>query len=1035
MEGKGGRRVAALARPWDAIRRGILSESFAWACQNALGLIFAVLFSLVDRMTFTLACICAALYGASSQVLSLDRTIGGRLFAGTIFVGTVLSGGIVGFAVVSLSWLARGDGVKGVLEFLPSELEQVPDRVTLGEFKVAESYLQQYLLAPAGELISLVDTFLKSPIGRRIEEALPVPLPSPTQVIDDVQTLIEGFEEQVPPVDTAYWVLLIILYFVLSFPFAFSRGMVKSYMGLVLAIATLFFSSQVVFGSLMPIFGQRLFWTQVTGGYCKVALINVGAMMIAGMIIFVRSAHDSVRQGLGSVMISCGKNLTEMASSAYVHVVGKDGDSDVKTLNDNPYMDEVIRMAQPKNRVKKGSVLLQVETFNVESSLVSCLFEPPLPGLVSQPGQNRFKYELVLKGLKRIISIISNLETSYADGTQESREILSHDEFATSVNMTLASVAAILQRAAVVLQDMPVFKKCHGESLSWRPEKKDFYREIEANLTQVYELIRTSSLGYPRVPENLVKGSSALLTLTSCTSLLEEVEILEQLLCDALEIPTDTDAKVTEEKIVQKKSVKDLILMDSWAPSFVMHSCLLSGLLAWALMAQGMKLTYDYSLGSLSKIPWRKKREVHFALKYWIGMTLAVMGIILIFWLGKGDDQNPVQGYGNMADFFFNWQPVYFTITAAICTQMQVESSAGKAVLRTTMTFLGGFLGYLTMLNGSLAQNPYFLTCISCLVNGACGLLSPMKELRYSLFLTAFTFNAVVICQYYGCCSLAGEAINFGGKVVSTMLGSIYAILISWCFLPYYTSEKMLELESSAMEDGVAIVKSTLHSRTSGNSGRFSDKRASRIMDTVVHKVYAPLSDVVKEYKMNTIDKKQFLLLTYTLLPTPPVVIMILESLARMSSYLHESANLMKRFFSTTIPDTDAKITKFVENIQNELDDVLDRATETSKVCSEAMLAKSPSVLKQAREDVRAKNLDLAEARVRLSNAVNDWFSKNAIDASSQNISGLMSLQLLLNAVREVQVTAYILSDVEEATDRDYQFSWLSSWFGRRPLM
>ena len=172
----------ALYKPsaWAVLwNKGIMSESFAWACQNALGLIFTVLFAFVDSMTFTLACICAALYGASSQVLSLDRSIGGRLFAGTIFVGTVLSGGVVGFTVVSLSWLARGSDVKGVLEFLPSELEKVPSRTTIGEFKVADAYLQQYLLVPVANLISLVDDFLNSTAGSRLEAALPVPLPPP----------------------------------------------------------------------------------------------------------------------------------------------------------------------------------------------------------------------------------------------------------------------------------------------------------------------------------------------------------------------------------------------------------------------------------------------------------------------------------------------------------------------------------------------------------------------------------------------------------------------------------------------------------------------------------------------------------------------------------------------------------------------------------------------------------------------------------------------------------------------------------------
>lgn len=35
----------------------------------------------------------------------------------------------------------------------------------------------------------------------------------------------------------------------------------------------------------------------------------------------------------------------------------------------------------------------------------------------------------------------------------------------------------------------------------------------------------------------------------------------------------------------------------------------------------------------------------------------------------------------------------------------------------------------------------------------------------YSLFLAVFTFNAVVLCQYIGCCDVAGDPKVFAGKV------------------------------------------------------------------------------------------------------------------------------------------------------------------------------------------------------------------------------------------------------------------------------
>lgn len=47
-----------------------------------------------------------------------------------------------------------------------------------------------------------------------------------------------------------------------------------------------------------------------------------------------------------------------------------------------------------------------------------------------------------------------------------------------------------------------------------------------------------------------------------------------------------------------------------------------------------------------------------------------------------------------------------------------------KALLRTTMIAVGGVLGYVTMLNGTLAQNAYFIFFMALLFNGFFGVFS-----------------------------------------------------------------------------------------------------------------------------------------------------------------------------------------------------------------------------------------------------------------------------------------------------------------------
>lgn len=35
---------------------------------------------------------------------------------------------------------------------------------------------------------------------------------------------------------------------------------------------------------------------------------------------------------------------------------------------------------------------------------------------------------------------------------------------------------------------------------------------------------------------------------------------------------------------------------------------------------------------------------------------------------------------------------------------------------------------------------------------------------RYSLFLFVFAYNAVILCQYYGCCDTPGDPLIYAGK-------------------------------------------------------------------------------------------------------------------------------------------------------------------------------------------------------------------------------------------------------------------------------
>jgi hypothetical protein len=60
----------------------------------------------------------------------------------------------------------------------------------------------------------------------------------------------------------------------------------------------------------------------------------------------------------------------------------------------------------------------------------------------------------------------------------------------------------------------------------------------------------------------------------------------------------------------------------------------------------------------------------------------------------------------------------------------QVEASLFRGILRSVMTVLGGVWGYLLMLDGGLANNPYWVCAWIAVGNGVGGLLAPERSLR-----------------------------------------------------------------------------------------------------------------------------------------------------------------------------------------------------------------------------------------------------------------------------------------------------------------
>lgn len=1077
------------------------SESVAWAVQNSLGVLFTLLFSVVWRMHFTLACVSSVLFQASCTVLSIDRTVGGRLFSASLFVGAMMSGGIIGGSISSLAWLARGQS-KGLALYAG---EAVRDLETVANVTLSDAIAlgivsrdNPLLLALESSVSQDVQSLESQQVGQIVGDVLKLVdsgfevqgMPISPEFLQFISSdLFATLGSAIPAIDDGFWILLIVLFAVVCVPLSIARASENFKIGLVMAITTLFCGSQVVFACLMPLTGIRLYWTQVVTGYIKVALVNGAAMVVTALFVYVRSSHDVVREQFGESLLTCGVILSRIASN--VRQID-DNESSGGKVDTYPYKDgaackslreEAIAMAQEtlpaagngRYGMKKtgkdvddaeemeGIGLPEVPTSfklrsscqTIENSLGVCLFEVPLPGVSSHVGARRGDFVKLLDGLRTLLSTVCCIETIYPTGSLELARS-GHDT--SPVQSVMAAVAAVLGEMSSVLSKMPVFGPCKGKTLKWRPKDAQFWDDLERDIVSLAKAVREEAIqDNIRMSE---RGRDMMLLMMNSQTLISDVRAFEVLTAIALDVGVETGASAVEaamdygnEKETQKKQeterkgLKERIAGNGYLPALLVHSILLSGGAQYAIIVLS---TINFFKGVFAFVRSRAERArivrdvyVQFAVKFWLATSLTIMGIVLILWRAKFAGSNQLQNAYDITYFFFVWQPIYFWLTVSICVQFQVEAAVMRAVLRTTMTALGGTLGYCAMLNGNLAQNPYWICGIVIAVNGAFHLLCPIRPLRYSIFLANFTFNAVVVCQYYGCppCDLPGETNIYGGKVLSTMLGSIWAILVSWLVLPYYTSQKMLDIEYEVMNDSLSLITSTWRSSKIKGEVRVevagTDTTNCLNLATVDKLIDERLVAVQKEIENNTINKDQLLLIAWTLLPTPSVVELLVKRLERVGVFLREYAQITTSSIGGShVGDqsTSPEFQKFIEVVYLRLEDCNTTTEALMKSVRSNFDAKNRAELNQTRVDLSINIQALETTLDALTADFVEWDRHRKTGIREAELKTIARSRLVVLAFKEFFVIAVLLAETEATVDRDLWYSAWSSWFGRRPV-
>lgn len=314
--------AAARGPPPPAHRRlvaALQSERAAWAAQNALGALFAAVFCVVLDLQFMLACLCGVLYSASSLVLSIDRSIGGRLFGAAVFVGTVIGGASLGEPPGPASACLKHTETQALhgTQFWRLLSSPSPSLPPLPVQQAAASCLWpgwpgatakrwwNTSRPPTGRRCPAWPTSSGSRTRRRgwrrcpcrrwckmrwvarqggsgelcsdpqpdacaagsdsnVQTPPALPRPACMQLDAAVAFLSRELAALLPPVSPNYWGALMGLSAAAFLPFAAARATRDFGKGIIVAIAFVFLSSMLVFGTVVPVLGEHLFWTEAS---------------------------------------------------------------------------------------------------------------------------------------------------------------------------------------------------------------------------------------------------------------------------------------------------------------------------------------------------------------------------------------------------------------------------------------------------------------------------------------------------------------------------------------------------------------------------------------------------------------------------------------------------------------------------------------------------------------------------------------------------------------------------------------------------
>lgn len=1050
---------------WWRIHRILTCETTYWVVQNTTGAIIPLLFALVDDLKFPLVCVALTLYGITSTTLSNNTTIGARIIGGSLLMGAILSGGLIGFSIVSLSWLARGSNVKSLID--------VAHDLNLPEFS-------EYFRGK-GDFYDAIELIFR-----------------------DVEIL---FKANNTHVSNAYWILVIVLFAALTIPWAWVRGTEQNPLKIGVSLIGMSLTCVMTcFSLLMPVTGQYYFWSIVYGGFLKACVVAMWGTIMSGLIVYVRSAHDVLRKSLSSIIGDAGKTLSHVTSCMYetMRVV----EEAKKPLAAVPLtcVEHVSKYDQSMRHLSVKNYILMLKDLQDANKLISsCKSEPAILGFASQQGANVNHYVRVCDTLENLISQIGCMEVIYfsikdqmirqdsqgneADGTksldQDSTVGLKMVQIVSQVCVTLS---AVLQESSVVLARMPLFQKCSGNSVSWRPKEKRFWLNLHEQILRIFEdddmriylqksgisgikeILRHREIG-DSMPFQL--GGSSLVLITAVESLLDYSVQLDQRIAVALDIAdydrfdsSDIHDFLMRSFLGEKTVVDDMrAIMTKQSPKqpwSLRTSQEFKALMLPLMIGSGILGLIVYIFGLLGLIKEVKRRfsarsktieqtntapskeRIVFFIKYWFATMILVLIIILVGWLAIQDSSSALYDSKQLAKYMLKWMPFNAPLAAAICLNLTINTSIIKVFLRSTLIALGGVLGFLTMLNGNLAQNGYFVFFIVLLVTAFFNLLSSIDAAaRYTVFLITYTFFSVVTCQYTGKCCQAGDVWEFAGRTISTIVGAAFALLLNWLVMPLYSSHLIFSKEkdllevnmksvSDCLEQGPAMLhqpKGYLVEKAKDESDQvaiasfydFISQKTSTLFKTRLSIV----NDIILEKAENSLDNWRLVFLYITLIPLPLACKLAFIRIGRMGIHINVCLHALK---SSIYPNDDGTLRETLfSKLMKDTFNLFHATEDISGMIVASLLESSEDENKKLEISIRS-SLDLIQdirlgLAIQFESAINSIGSRDVI--SRRDLKCLVYFQYIYASLDEIHSLAYLLINDQRMKTRDNYFAFV----------